>query len=151
MELIVDKATLTRIPGTADNQSPRSRVRIAGTRIDSPVNGAVLESCIRQGNHYLILTTDDCPFEETLNILLLDEANKPLDSATLSWPYATGLFRLLDRIEPDRILFQFLGEEIWTLKLLDRPQFFIPLISEPAGTWRKLQFRRHFSLSKSGS
>lgn len=60
--------------------------------------------------------TDDVPFEEGLNIYLLDQQLNVADYARMYFGYSTGIFSDLDLTEDDTVRFRFLGEKIWTLK-----------------------------------
>lgn len=108
------------------------------------VEGAILEAAAEWQGLRLLFTTDDCPFEDFLHIHLLGNGLRLLDSATLGGMYSTGSFSVLESLEPDMLRFRFIGNTDWSVQLLSKPSFRLPLISEPAGVARALGFKRHF-------
>lgn len=112
-----DDVNLKLISETTDTQSPKSEITIKGTRLQRIINGVDLELCVECSEGYLVFTTDDCPFEESLNIYLLSEENEIIDNATIFWPYGTGSFKLLRLIDPDLVQFKFFCEKDWQIKI----------------------------------
>ena len=139
-----DDARLKIISQASETQSVRSEMTIEGTGLKLPIKGVNLELCIELNKRYLVFTTDDCPFEESLNIYLLSNENRILDSATVFWPYGTGSFELLRLIEPDGVQFKFFGNKVWQVTVFQKKRFYVPYISEPSGIWRPIKFRRFF-------
>ena len=108
------------------------------------VEGAILEAAAEWQGLRLLFTSDDSPFEDFLHIHLLDSDLVLLDSATIGGMYSTGSFSLLESPEPDTLWFCFIGETEWSVQVLPKPSFRLPLISEPTGVSRALGFKRHF-------
>lgn len=133
-------------PDADENVVPTCAVLLQGAACSTTVNGAVLEAAVRWRSFYLLFVTDDVPFEEGLNIHLLDDHGRLLDSATLGGAYSTGNFRDLSLSEGNTLSFRFIGDTTWHLELLERSQFRLPLVSEPAGVSRRMGFSRHFIL-----
>lgn len=131
-----------------ETKPPESRIMVNGKTIDSVIEGKVCEACVSYDEFYLAFTTNDCPYEESLNIYFLDRNFNALDHAVLLWPYATGSFTLLDVIEPNLITFQFLDESIFKIELYSRKRLVVPYMSEPAGVWRKFSLKHYFKISK---
>lgn len=131
-----------------ETQSPKSEITIAGTKLKLTINGVDLEACIEYDERYLVFTTDDCPFEESLNIYLLSSDNEIIDNATVFWPYGTGSFKLLRIIDPGLVQFKFFGDKDWQIKIFKNGRFYIPYITEPSGVWRKIKFWRSFGVSE---
>lgn len=146
-----DDVYLKVISEATETRSPKSEVTIEGTKIKLTINGVDLEACIEYDERYLVFTTNDCPFEESLNIYLLSGENEIIDNATVFWPYGTGSFKLLRIIDPDLVQFKFFGDKDWQIKIFKKRRFFIPYISEPSGVWRKPKFWRSFGLSEAYS
>jgi|SRR5579875_344617 len=104
------------------------------------VEGSVLEGQYRCGNRYLLLTTDDIPYEETLHIFLLDEELRPLDKVSLRQMYHSGLLR--DVVAGDeRIEFSFFGEERWLLTVHTTAKLFM---NAPFSSVKYARLGRHF-------
>ena len=149
MKKLSDHEFSTKLIAEAtETKSPKSQLWINGEAVDAVIEGSLCEACIRYGECYLVLTTNDCPYEESLNIHFLDQNFHSLDYAVLVWPYGTGSFTLLDVIEPDLIRFKFFGESIWQIKLYPHKKVIIPYLSEPSGVWRRFKLRHYFKVSK---
>lgn len=149
MEVIQpEKISFQLISEATETQSPKSEIVIQGTTIKHVINGVDLESCIEHNGSFLIFTTDDCPFEESLNIYLISNENKVIDKVTLFWPYGTGSFEFIRFVDPDLVEFKFFENKIWQIRIFKTKRLFFPYVSEPSGTWRKFTFFRHFGVSE---
>ena len=102
-----------------DGSPPRSAVLLELKLSGKTVAGLVLEAAFRtKRGELLLLTTDNTPFEEVLNIQLLDSGLNLLDSAVMGSAYSTGSFKLV-RIEyPNGVRFRFIGDTDWTVEVL---------------------------------
>ena len=136
--------SVTRIPNRAGAVEPACEIFLNGQATNQQVPGAVLEAAAQWQAFTLLFTTDDTPFEELLNIHLLDAELNLLDSATVGGIYPTGSFSLLESDQPDTLRFRFIGGTDWSVQVLPEPGFRVPLLSEPAGVSRPLGFSRHF-------
>lgn len=143
---LVDCMALSRLPLEKADQAPRSRLLMAGQETAAIIPGAVLEGAADTGDGWFLFTTDDVPYEESLNICLLDRQFRQLDRVTLAWPYGTGVFHHLRVLSPRSLHFEFFEDRPWTLELLDGAVWRLPLLSEPRGVWRAFGFRRHFRI-----
>ena len=141
---IADDVTTRLIEGQAESEPPQSAVVIGGSPSGTVVPGAVLEAAVRADGCWLLFMTDDTPFEEMLSIHLLDRHGRLLDSALLGGPYSTGSFGALELAPPATIRFRFIGDTVWTVEILPRPAFRLPLIPDAPGVSRKFGFSRHF-------
>lgn len=143
---LVTEATETQLLPT----SPKSKISINGISFKPVINGATLEACIEFNDTYLVFTTDDCPFEEGLNIYLLSQQYGIIDTAMAGVAYHTGQFKLLRIIEPNVVQFEFFPDHHWQIKLFNKKRFFIPIpsLSEPFGISRKLTLHRAFKVSE---
>ena len=88
------------------------------------VPGAVLEAQFAWPGGFLVFTTQDAPFEEQLDIVMLGLDFSVLDRATLAAAYATGALRSAEPAGEDRVSFSFFGEDRWLA------------ICRPAPVWR---------------
>ncbi|WP_221798511.1 hypothetical protein [Oceanobacter mangrovi] len=141
----------TLVTESTEDTSAKIRVVITDSPIDITVSGTFVEACIQCSDFVLVFATDDCLFEEVLNITLVDFCNSILDSASLFWPYNTGVFAISGLIEPNKVVFEFLGDKQWQIEVLDNPTIYIPLLSEPSGSWRQFKFKRCFRISRLAS
>ena len=136
---LMDEGTQTTLP--------RSRICLDGKPTDAIIAGAIFEACIKIEKLYLVFTTDDCPFEEGLNICLLDENLLLLDAMVLSHIYTTATFRLHELKAPDRVVFEFLGDKLWEVCVFQTPRFRLPYI-DPIGVSRKPGFKSYLQIAK---
>lgn len=126
---------------------PLCEVMVGGQPTGKILQGAVFKAALKWREYILLFITDDVPFEEGLNIYLLDQQLNVADYARMYFGYSTGIFSDLDLTEDDIVRFRFLGEKIWTLRLFVRKQFVPPIISASLGVHRPWTFSRKFQLS----
>lgn len=132
-------------PSTSDT-APMSEIIVAGLPTGKVVGGAVFEAALKWNEYVLLFLTDDVPFEDTLNIYLLDANFNVVDSARMFFIYSTGVFSDLDLTQPDTVRFCFFGGIVWTLKLFPEKTFALPIISDPRGVSRPFTFLRMFQI-----
>jgi len=102
---------------------------------------------VKQYLYDLIFLTDDVPYEDALNIHLLDKELNCLDSATIGSIYSTGTFKSLDITGPTQVSFRFIGDTDWGIELLPEPVFSIPFVSDPKGVSGAFGFSKHFRVT----
>jgi hypothetical protein len=127
---------------------PTSELWAAGGPTGVIVSGAVFEVALRWGEYLLLFLTDDVPFEDGLNIHLLDKNLKVVDSAHMAFMYSTGIFSDLDLTQSDSVSFCFFGGMVWTLKLFSKKKFAFPIISDPLSVSRPFKFSRMFQIDR---
>jgi hypothetical protein len=137
-------------PGREAYEDRRSRLLRGGADTGTVVPGIVLEAQIALDRGWLLFTTHGIPFEEGLDITLLDGASKIVDGAALFGAYATGTFKNLVLATDDTVVFDFFGPHSWRVRLFGKPQFRLPMpwLVEPPGVHRKFGFTRHFAVSE---
>src|SRR5687767_8530807 len=83
----------------------------SGTRASELVPGVHLEAQYAVGNaaEYLLFSSYDLPYEESLYILLVDERGELVEQAQLGAPYTPGLLKELRVVSPDCLHFDFQG------------------------------------------
>jgi hypothetical protein len=148
---MVQEFSLDRIERQAGAAAaePRARLRRGGNDTGTVLPGAVLEAQLAADAGWLLFTTHDTPFEEQLDIILIDRSYRIVDVASLYGPYTTGTFRNLAIESGESVLFDFFGDHVWRVTLLDRPRFRLPLarLGEPAGVHRRFGFTRNFAVT----
>ena len=137
-------------PGREAYEDRRSRLLRQGEDTGTVVPGIVLEAQIALDRGWLLFTSHGVPFEEGLDITLLDAACAIADGAALFGAYATGTFRNLVLASDDTVLIDFFGPRSWRVRLFDKPRFRLPVpwLVEPPGVHRKFGFTRHFAVSE---
>ncbi|MBM7112981.1 hypothetical protein [Archangium primigenium] len=72
------------------------------------VSAALLEAQFRlPSGLFLLFLTDDCPYEERLQILLLDARFQLLDGLSVGWIYTPGILSGLEPLGPHALRFDF--------------------------------------------
>jgi hypothetical protein len=142
---LVDELSL-RAVSTGEDESPRSQIVRGGEPTGASVPGAVLEAVVACGDRYLLFTTDDIPYEDSLHIVLVDASLRTLDAATLGSPYSTGRFAELELAPPDRVHFRFMGGTRWTVTLFPAAKARIAAFSDPKGVSRSKPLMRWFGV-----
>jgi hypothetical protein len=137
------EVSVRRLPAAPD-EAPRAEVLITGRPTGWRIAGAVLEAAVRCDEKLLLFLTDDVPHEDCLSIHLLDANGNMLDSARLGSAYTTGTFDALLLEPPDHARFRFFGGIEWTLRVLPKPGWRLPLVRDAPGVHRAWGLRRHF-------
>ena len=141
--------SLRPLPGSEDDE-PRSEVLVDRRATGSVIAGCVLEAAVRCEPGWLLLVTNDTPYEEFLNIHLLDESTaQPLDSARIGGPNSTGTFSNLKLEPPSTVHFRFIDEADWSVRVLPRAKRALPLWPDARGVWRGSRLTRHFEVRRS--
>jgi len=98
-----------------------SRLFANGTDV-GVVEGLVLEGQYRCGPGFLVVTSDDSPFEEGLHFYLFDRSLARLDDVSLGRMYHAGIYRDV-AVMPDRdvLEFTFFGGDRWRLSVAPEP------------------------------
>lgn len=141
---ITPRLSLMRLPQPSDDVEPRAELLVDGKPTGRVLVGAVLEAAVQWHELHLLFITDDVPYEEALRIVLLDAQWQVVDAALLGSAYSTGSFSDLSLLPPDTVRFRFIGGTDWTVRLLHKDKFRLPLVSEPRGVSRRLGFSRRF-------
>ena len=137
----------TRLDHIPESESPKSLFSIPNSDYQQEISGAVLEACFSLNLGYLVITSDDCIFENALNILLLNTQLDLIDQVCIGLPYATGIFKLIALKSSTQIIFEFFKNEPYILTLLDQPEWSFPFISEAPEVSRRFGLKRHFKIA----
>lgn len=102
----------------------RAELLDGGAATGLALPGVVLEAQFAVGPGFLLLATEDVPFEEALHAVLLSPALSVLDEAELSAPYTPGVLRDLapGGAGDDSLGFAFGGAGRMRLRVLPRPR-----------------------------
>lgn len=122
----------------------RSLLLRDGARVGE-VPGAVLEAQYETPGGDVLFVTHDIPFEESLEIVLLDPRGGVLERVSLRAAYATGAFEAGPSGDPAALTFRFFGGPAWELRVLLRPVWRLPF-SDPPGTYRQSVLRKRLDL-----
>jgi hypothetical protein len=109
--------------------------------------GKLLEAAFRVDNdRYLIFTTDDVLFEESLTITLLSSNKGVIEVVHLGGEYASGTFENVST-DKDSVHFQFIDDVRWTIKISRSPHLRIPFLSDPHGVKRSPGLKTYMTFS----
>ncbi|MBL8211374.1 MAG: hypothetical protein JNK87_11710 [Bryobacterales bacterium] len=113
---------LERLPGR-EGEPPRSRLIHKGAELPVVVEGVVLETQVLLADgRYLLVLTDDCPFEEQVHVILLDRFLRVRDRYRFGKPYTPGVVESVAAKENTlRFLFAGLHFEV---KVREKPDTF---------------------------
>lgn len=149
MKLLLEQEISMQLASEAtESESPQSYITIEGKISSSTIDGELCEACIKYDSNYLVITTNNCPYEESLNISYLSSDLNLVDKAILVWPYNTGSFSLEKLIEPNRVEFKFFNDSIWAIDVYKNKRAMIPFFSEPRGVWRSFKLSHYFRVFK---
>ena len=101
------------IPG----EDPKMRIVAEDQGTGTVIDGRALEAQYRCDLGFLLITTDDNPYEETLHIRLLDSEYRQVDAVDLRQMYHAGILSNIEIAGPGSIRFSFFGEDCWRLDI----------------------------------
>lgn len=132
--------TFTIVPSSDSSGASDSRLLRHGRDTGTLVPGVVLEAQLAHRDEHLLFLTHDIPFEEQLEICLVDQSDKLVDRVWLAGANTTGNFRDLVASPSDDAEFDFFGLRRWRVTVLERSKLFLPVIGLPLGVHRKLGY-----------
>lgn len=140
-------ATLYRLEPAADANGEATSALWRGTRDTGFfIPGRVLEAEYDANGLALLFVSHDIPYEEQLEILLIDPQGGVIDRATLGRSYVSGSFVPGAIAGEDLVSFQFFGDGLWQVRLRQSSGFAWPW-SGPAGVRRYRAYRRWFDVN----
>jgi hypothetical protein len=134
----------TPAPAQAD-ELPRAELIKLDRSTGIVVQGSRLEAQYEVSGRFLLMLTEDCPYEEGLHIYLLDGGNSILDETHMGQPYTPGILSHLEATDHDELQFAFFGNDRWKLEILQKPRR-MPFKSHSPQVetrWSRL-FSKHF-------
>jgi hypothetical protein len=129
-------------------------IRAELLKFDSPtslmVEGSTLEAQYETSKGFLLMLTEDCPYEEALHIYLVDHGNSILDEIHMGQAYVSGILGDLDPIAPDQLQFSFFGNDLWKLRILESPRRMPPRLNAPQveTRWSRIFSKRFLELTR---
>lgn len=108
----------------------KSKLKLSGAEKTINIPGSVLEAQIELENGwYLILTTENSPYDEALHITLLDQYLEILDQVELSQGMTPGIVKNIQIIDAEHMQFNFNRINPYVLEI-DKNGFILPVQSE---------------------
>jgi hypothetical protein len=99
------------------DEFPQARVIAEERPTDTVLEGHVLEAQYHCALGFLLLTSDDNPYEEALHIRLLDLHFQVIDAVDLRQIYHPAMLRNLQVIGHNSLMFSFFGDDCWRLDI----------------------------------
>lgn len=123
---VIDNFTVEPTPPVERDRTDESFLLFDGRQTGRILKGVTIEAQYRCGEAYLLLTTEDSPFEEGLHIYFLGADYEVLDEVELSHIYTPGGLENLRVTEENALEFSFFGDDVWRLTVLEQPRRGIP-------------------------
>jgi hypothetical protein len=128
-----------------DTGGERTATLLRDGRPVGVVPGVVLDAQFEAAAGDLLFVTHDIPFEEQLEILLLDADGHQRDRISLFGAYTTGAYEAGAVIDENTLRFRFFGGAPWQVRILARPHWHLPLL-DPRGVHRQARFRKQLDI-----
>lgn len=137
---------LSLAPAGDRDEVPVSDLLADGRPTGVRLNGAVLEAAVECNDHFLVFLTDDVPFEEVLQVVLLNRAFQEVESLCIGSAYSTGSFSDLALEPPDTVRFRFIGGTTWRITVMKEQHLRIPIFSDPTGVHRGFRVKSRLAV-----
>lgn len=110
------------------------------------VFGKELEAAVRVSDkRFLLFTTDDIVYEESLNIFYIDTESGIIERLSLGGHYVTGTVENLN-VNENSVSFSFIGDTTWTVHVLPTPSLRLPF-TDPPGVSRPMGLRKYIAIT----
>jgi hypothetical protein len=111
---------LERHDGPYSSWPDKTRLFFEDRDTGRTLTGYVLEAQFRVDDCYLLVTSDDCPFEEFTRFYLLDERFGILSHTCQGWLYASWMLKSISPEAARSFRVDFHGDEGWRLTVRER-------------------------------
>jgi len=120
-------------PTQLGSPSPTTRrVLFEGHPLATELAGSLLEAQYRCHTGYLLLLTDDSPYEEVLHVYLISRELRLLEQVDVGAPYAPGVLGHLQVVSENELAFSFPVATRWHIRVESQPR----RLSTPLGVSR---------------
>jgi hypothetical protein len=103
--------------GRYENWPLRTPLFADGVPTNATVPGYVIDGQYRCDDGYLLITSWDCPFEESYDFVLLSDDFRQLSHATLGVPYGTYLLHAHWPLDDRSVQLHFQTSQFYTLSI----------------------------------
>ncbi len=124
-----------------DGADGSTTLRFDDATVSGMAGSRVIEAQFAVRGRFLVVLSDDVPFEERLVFQLFDASPALVDTLEFGAPYTPGLFRVLNTTDTPSVVFTFEGDVRYELRVHDEPRR--RLTSLPGVRRRGGPFRRH--------
>lgn len=143
---LTDSISLSVVKEAQRLSETQCEIILNGKDTNIIVSGKKLEAAIKiADNRFLLFTTDEIIYEESLNIFYIDASSGIIEALSLGGEYVTGTFEDLS-VNQDSASFSFIGDTTWTVKVSESPTLKLPF-SDPRGVSRPIRLRKYIDIS----
>lgn len=127
-----------------------SQLLLRGKEFLPKVPGVKLEDqYLLPYQRYLIITSYDCPYEELLRIILIQQDGTRLDSATIGAPYSPGVYAEPQITESQSLRFRFDTDAKYQVLVHGKPSIMLgSLFSSNGISYDAFLQRRYMSINR---
>lgn len=110
------------------------------------IDAQELDAAVKvDSDRYILFTTDDVIFEESLTVTLISLSQGKLESLQIGNEYSSGSFEQLS-VHDEYIRFNFIGHSAWVIKVNGSPKLRLPFVSDTHGVKRSSGLKAYLSI-----
>ena len=113
----IDLFSLASHSGPYEFWPLKTKLRFDGVDTSKKIPGYVIELQFRLSDYYFVITSYDCPFEESNSFILLDKTFNTLCVVSLRQPYDSFLLEDHKIINDEEIMLKYHGDYFIKLKI----------------------------------
>jgi len=113
----IEAFTLAKHQGPYETWPLRTRLQFNNNETGTEIPGYIIEGQYRCDEGYLLITSHDCPFEESNDFILLGECFEILATEQLLVPYASFLLNAHWPVSSDSLLLHYYERLFFTLTI----------------------------------
>ncbi|MEN4602460.1 hypothetical protein ABEG90_07555 [Pantoea agglomerans] len=130
----------------SDFRQATSEVIVGDKPTGITIDGQVLDAAVKvDSDRYILFTTDDVIFEESLTVTLISLSQGKLESLQIGNEYSSGSFEQLS-VHDEYIRFNFIGHSAWVIKVNGSPKLRLPFVSDTHGVKRSSGLKAYLSI-----
>ncbi len=138
--------SIKEIPNPSSTEPLYNYLTINGHRVETPIEGALLQATLQVGDRYLVFVTDGVPHEDGLWVYLIDEHYQVIDKIWFFVMYSSGVFSDMQIKSHDTVTFSFFKDDRWQLTVHQDKKRQIPWVWKQFCAHRKLSFSSYLHL-----
>jgi hypothetical protein len=121
---LINNFSLARHPGEYNTWPLASRLLFQARDTGTAIKGYAVEAQYRWREGYLLITSWECPFEESNNFTLLDNNFRPVASNSLCVPYASFLLQKHWPVSANELRLHYDEKLFYTLRIAEKDGLF---------------------------
>ncbi|MFN2096390.1 hypothetical protein ACKVM9_004181 [Pantoea agglomerans] len=130
----------------SDFRQATSEVIVGDKPTGITIDGQVLEAAVKvDSDRYILFTTDDVIFDESLTVTLISLSQGKLESLQIGNEYSSGSLEQLS-VHDEYIRFNFIGHSVWVIKVNGSPKLRLPFVSDTHGVKHSSGLKTYLSI-----